>query len=515
MNNRTYLKTSGFALAFVCLVSLFVPKYSAAFKYLPSADFVKAAILPEPVKLEWKLREPFDLTTTSTIFLPAAASREERELAEWVRLGMYNLFGVQPDIMVTDLIPAQNAIILGRLDTSPVVKELLPGVSREQFGNFPDQGYVISSNAQRVTVIGVGMLGLKNAAQTFLQLVAVDRERHKHVVPPVEIVDFPAVDMRALLLPVRSFKQLMQMEHARELINLGEMLHMNTVILQIDNGFKFESVPEVSRTDGFPMDTLRALVRYAREADMEVIPLVNTLSDQHYLLCAVHPNLCLDKYTYDPSDERVYGKLFPILDEIIEVCQPKYMHVGHSWLRVFSNMKDERAQGLFLKDVGKIYDHLKKKNVQMMMWSDMLLDGTQFPGQDLCYGRLGNIHAVIDSLPKDIILVDAHQQQREPKFKTVDYLTSKGFRVLGCVALDKATSDQFSKYVAEGYMGNWEGKFLGMALALWGMFDYEGMSTPRRLARECAEAFWRGGRPPEDPMGENRPVVYRPTEKEQ
>jgi hexosaminidase len=473
-------------------------------KYLPSADFVRAAAVPEPVSLEWKISQPLALTATTVIVLPTSSSLQERDIAAWVKQGLYNLYGINPEIMVTDLIPEQNAIVIGVAKSCPTLKDLVPSLSTEKFGRFPEQSYVLSVSQRRALLVGGGILGLKYGAQTLLQVVCMDSYTSNVVLPPVEIADFPAFDMRALLLPLRGYRFLEQVWDARELIDVAEMLHMNTVIIQVDNAIKFDSVRGVARSGALEKDTLRAIVKYAREAGLEVIPFVNTFSHQDVLLCPAYPDLCLDNSTYDPSNPKVYAKLFGIIDEILEIFEPKYMHVGHDEIRALSNIPQKKAAELFLSDIRKIHAHLKQKKVQMMMWASMLLSAMQFQGQDNCNGVLGNTYALIDSLPKDIIIVDAHYSQRKPDFPTVDYLLSKGFPVVGCVFNEPQVANNFSKYAAGK-----EGNFLGMAVALWGCFDYDGMSTPRGITREGAEAFWRGGIPPEDPMGQQIPTNLR------
>jgi hexosaminidase len=473
-------------------------------KYLPSTDFVKAAVVPEPIKLEWKIRESLTLNATTVIVVSTNSSQQERDIAVWVKQGMYHWYGINPEIIVTDLVPEQNAIIMGVAESNPVFKDFVPSLSTQNFGNLREQGYVLSVSPRRAFLIGLGIPGLKYGAQTLLQLISMDSYIVQYVVPPVEIADFPAFDMRALLLPLRDYRVLAQTFDARALIDVAEMMHMNTVIIQVDNAIKFDSVRGVARSGALEKDTLRAVVKYAREAGLEVIPFVNTFSHQDVLLCPTYPNLCLDKRTYDPSNPKVYPKLFAIIDEILEIFEPKYMHIGHDEIRAFASMPKEKAAELFLRDIRKIHAHLKEKNVQMMMWASMLLNAAQFPGQDNCNGALGSTYALIDSLPKDIILVDTHYRQRNADFPTVDYLLSKGFRVMGCVYNDPKVANNFSKYAAGK-----DGKFLGMTAALWGCFDYVGTGTPRKNIRETAGAFWRAGIPAKDPTGQDIPASLR------
>jgi hypothetical protein len=474
-------------------------------KYLPARDYSKGVVNPEPSYLEWKTQQGLPLIATTIMVVPASSSKEEMVVFEWLKRGMRNFFGLSPEIIVTDLIPEENAFVVGTLESDPSLRRFLPEKAREGFGEFPEQGYAFLCTPNRAFLIGVDLEGLKHAVQTLLQMIQAEQYIREFVLPPLEIVDFPIHDMRAVLLPLRDYRFHAQMNHVRQIIDAAEMIHMNTVFLQIDNAIKFDSVPEVSRSGALEKDTLRAIVEYAREAGLEVIPLVNTFSHQDLLLCPAFPDLCLDKETYDPSKHEVYDKLFAVFDEILEVCEPARVHVGREWIRTLSKFPDDEGGKLFVEDAKRIHEYLSAKNVEMMMWADMILAPEQCEGQDNCHGLLGNTHTLIDSLPKDIIMVEAHYRFRDRGFPSSDYLLSKGFRVIGCVSDDRRIAYDFSKYTA-GKSEN----FLGMIVALWGCFEQNFVNNPVRKMRECAEAFWRGGVLPVDPNAEDRPQNMQP-----
>jgi len=495
------------ALAVFVLITTLAAGPSSAQRYLPATDYSKAVAIPEPVKLEWKTGKSFVPTATTALIVPTGAPDEVRQSAELLRTAMKDLYGVIPEMMVTDLIPEKNAIVLGTLQDSTALRGLIPGLSREQFGRYPDQGYALSGASDRVVVIGGNTEGLKYGVQMLIQMITPDPVVYARVVPKIEIVDFPAVQMRALLLPYGSYKQTSQLESIRGLIDVAQALHMNAIMLQVDNATMFDSAPAMARPGATPKDTLRAIVQYARDAGLEVIPLVYTLSRQTSLLCTAYPTLCLDKDTYDPSNPKVYGKLFGILDEVIDVFHPRYLHIGHDKVLAFAKLPEADARRLFLSDVMKIYEHLKSKGVGTMMWSDMLIRSQDCRGQDNCRGSLAGIYSVLDSLPRDIVLVDAHYRQRVPDYPSMDYFLSKGFTVLGCVGGDTLTVNTFSKYAAGR-----SGKVMGMLMALWEWSKYDVLGTASPLKRTVwrgAEAFWRGGIPPVDPTSRYMPDELR------
>lgn len=505
---------SAFLLPFLALVLLATfPVNGLAQKWLPLASSIKALVMPEPMSMKWKISESFKLTATTVIVLPSSSSKEELDIALWLKKGFYLLWGTNPEIMVTDLFPEGNAIIIGTAKDKGLAS-IAPSISAGKFGAHADQGYIISATPKRVCLVGVGVEGLKNGAQTLLQATCTDSYLGVYVIPPLEISDFPAVNMRAVLIPLRSYRFYSQVADTRSLIDLAQMLHINTVIFQVSDAIKYDSVPGVGRKDSLPRDTLKSVINYAREAGLEVIPMIETFSHQDLLLCPAYPKICLDKSTYDPSNPEVYTKLFAIIDEVVDMFQPKYVHISHDEIRALYNMPQERVAELFVSDIRKIHSHLKEKNVQMIMWAGMLESAIQFPGQDNCNGLLGNTYALIDSLPKDIILMDAHYRQKKTTYPTVDYLLSKGFRVIGCTYDDAKIPGNFGRpaqaHNFSTYMAGKGGGFLGMTVALWGCYAFDGMGTPRRLLFNSAQEFWRGGVPPEDPQGERIPLNLRP-----
>ena len=491
------------ALAASTMMLGLAPDACLAQRYLP-VFYSKALAIPEPMKVEWKASASFPLSGSTALVAPAGTSNQVRQIAADLKRLLRDLFATDPQLLFTDLIPEKNAIVLGTLEDSTALRDLFPNIPREQFGNFPDQGYVITSTPQRVVLIGRSAEGLKYGIQTLLQIIAPGISIGTYVVPPVEIVDFPATEMRALLLPFGSYRQLYQMAKIRELISVAQSLHMNTIILQVNDATIFDSAPTIARSGATHKDTLRAMVQYAREAGLEVIPLVSTLSQQGSLLCAAHPTLCLDENTYDPANPKVYAKLFGILDEVIEIFQPRYLHIGHDKVLAFLKMSEADAQRLFLSDVRKIYEHLKSRNVGTMMWADMLVHAQNCPGQENCHGFLGGIYTIIDSLPRDIVMVDAQYRQRSPDYPSMDFLLSKGFPVVGCVGSDTTTVNNFSKYAAERGV-----RVDGMIVAVWDWYKYAGMHTPTETIWRGAQAFWRGGIPPVDPTGRKTPPALR------
>ena len=144
-----------------------------------------------------------------------------------------------------------------------------------------------------------------------------------------------------------------------------------------------------------------------------------------------------------PSHPEVNKIVFELIDELLEAFDADAFHVGMDEVFLIGDKHCPRCQGkdvgeLFGKVVLELHDHLVgRKGVEMLMWSDRLLDA-----KATGYGRweasdTGSYRA-IDRVPKDIILCDWHYEmpavyqrmgQRKP-FPSVKFFQEKGFRVL-------------------------------------------------------------------------------------
>lgn len=81
-----------------------------------------------------------------------------------------------------------------------------------------------------------------------------------------------------------------------------------------------------------PQDTVRQLLAYCQQRGLEVIPEVPCLSHADYLLNA-HQELAERPYdpfpdSYCPSNPASYELLFDVMDEVVEVFQPRVMQIA-------------------------------------------------------------------------------------------------------------------------------------------------------------------------------------------
>ena len=198
---------------------------------------------------------------------------------------------------------------------------------------------------------------------------------------------------------------------------------------EIQNGYgwsKNSIHTENAEGDILTQEEVRTLVAYARSRGLEVYPEAPTLSHSDYI-CMAYPELAErkeDPYpdTYCPNHPDTYRIVFDILEEILDVFDPKVVNIGHDEL--YTACVCERCRGLYpdevyAKDITKIHDWLAERGVRTMMWAEKLLpvvtaNGRRYGGAGGRYIRRDGTelepHPVLfycqTKLPRDIIMLN-------------------------------------------------------------------------------------------------------------
>lgn len=216
-----------------------------------------------------------------------------------------------------------------------------------------------------------------------------------------------------------------------ELCNdLGEYSGKYQVVKRKFDWFKDSFHYENGEGSYLSQEVVKELVEYCKERHINVIPEVPSLSHSDYILYK-HQELKErkeDPYpdTYCPSNPKTYELLFDILDEVIEVFDPDTIHIGHDEyysMALCEKCRTRKAEDILADDVNKIYQYLKERNIETMMWGDMLVKATKPDGYPIggserkmyknhdpvngyYMGTIPATYKAIDKVPNDIHILN-------------------------------------------------------------------------------------------------------------
>jgi hypothetical protein len=250
---------------------------------------------------------------------------------------------------------------------------------------------------------------------------------------------------------------------------LPDLAHMgiNTLILEINYGFRFRSHPEL-RADSsvITSDGAKRFAAACRSYGIRLIPQFQCLGHQSWAgttfpLLTKYPEFDLTPGAYegnegiycrewDPTNPEVNRIVFSLMDELIDAFDSKYFHVGMDEVFLLGDSLSPSTFGkdpahLFAKAVNEYHDHLiKDRRVEMLMWGDRLIDADKYPYGSWEASETGSAGA-IDMIPTDIIICDWHYEVRE-MYPSIPLFLDKGFRILPSGWRDAAATEALITY---------------------------------------------------------------------
>ncbi len=223
----------------------------------------------------------------------------------------------------------------------------------------------------------------------------------------------------------------------------------DTLVLLIRYAFPFRSHPDVSVPGGLTLDGFRQIADACRQNEIRLIPKMNLLGHQSGTergtedgLLRAYPQFDetpdLDSVRYCrslcPRHPDVGNVVCELIDEMIDAFQADAFHVGCD--EVFEighcpRCRETSNAELFAEWIIGLHDHIVgRRGIEMLMWSDRLLDG-KATGYGEWEASLNDTDAALDMIPRDIICCDWHYTKR-PDYPSIPLLTGKGFRTVVC-----------------------------------------------------------------------------------
>ena len=144
---------------------------------------------------------------------------------------------------------------------------------------------------------------------------------------------------------------------------------VNTLILNLGDAVKYESHPEVSLSDALSREDLLTEVNRLREIGFEVIPMLDFSAAR---------DVWLGEYAYMLSTTPYYRVCVDLIDELIDLLEPKYFHVGMGD-ESYELQKDfqyaaTRRNDIWYHDLYCFTAAIRHDGVEVMLFADKMLE---------------------------------------------------------------------------------------------------------------------------------------------
>ncbi len=414
-------------------------------------------IFPLPQEIEI-FKGNFEINENTLILIPQKSSENDKLLARFLVRELSDKYNLAVNIQsVSDLPSDKNFILMGTIN-NPLINKYQESLNVNS-KNTIHEGYVLQVDSKAVIIAGWDEQGSFYGLQSLRQLIMKDNGLK---IPCVKIRDWPNMPFRGIRLYIPGKDNISFFK--RFLRDFMALYKFNKVIIE-SNCMRLDKHPEVNagwieyaeymnytrqselrgihkqtRNSGhqdagdsriIEKEDLRDIVKFAEQNFIEVIPEIPSLTHSYYLLTR-HPELAEYKDdvwpdTYCPSNPKTYELLFDVLDEYIEVINPKMIHIGHDewWgapMDVCPNCRGKDYSELFAQDINIIHNHLSEKGISVAMWGDHLLESVRGKGPremtsptGYKYKTPGGLNPTIveKSIPKDVLIFNWFWNRQE------------------------------------------------------------------------------------------------------
>jgi hexosaminidase len=333
------------------------------------------------------------------ILIPANAGPADLALARALVAELSDRYGLALRIERAMSLPKGPFILMGTV-ANPLVRQYRGAAPPAKA-----EAYILRTSAQAAVVAGHDEAGAFYGMQSLRQLIV--KAASGAQIRGVEVEDWPHLPFRAIRLYLPGHENIAFFK--RFLRDFMALYKFNKVVMELNASMRLDRHPEINAgwidfakdlyytqrysppgprdtsqnsthhdtADGeiLEKDEVADLVRYARAQHIEVIPEIPSFTHSYYLLSrhkqfgaitgAEWPD------TYCPSDPDVYKLVFDVIDELVEVIQPKMVHIGHDEMffpvELCRCCQTRDTSLLFADDVRKIHGHLTAKGIQVAM----------------------------------------------------------------------------------------------------------------------------------------------------
>ena len=398
---------------------VFAKAYSASEPDQGTQAGEEAAILPLPFSVS--VREGrFLLSEDVIIAIPSDVKTDELLVARRLRDELADWFGLILTIKASSAVPRGSRVIMMGMSTSPVIRAALDavGAPAAELQSLPE-AYGLHVRPNLAVISGSDSRCLNHGFQSLRQLIS--SQAGALSLPCLDVLDHPQKPFRGLKLYLPGQQNIAFFK--RFIRDFVAAQKYNTLIMELNAGMRLEAHRELNAgwrelvldtnysRRNYPPGSLHGreqnschqdtadggflekqevaeLADYVRSHGIELIPELPSFTHSYYLLTR-HKELSEvpgDKWpdTYCPSNPDTYKLLFEVYDEYLDLLKPRTVHVGHDELfapiGLCPKCGDRDIGERYGEDVSRIHSYLRKKNIDMAMWGDMLLESVRGKG---------------------------------------------------------------------------------------------------------------------------------------
>jgi len=171
-----------------------------------------------------------------------------------------------------------------------------------------------------------------------------------------------------------------------QLLNLFTASRFNCVLAEWEDAFPWDCDPRFRSDAAYTVDDVDAFHRRARELDLRVIPLVQSLGHMEmplrisdYAPLREVPDRCDGINPLAPGARELVGRM---IDDVVARSGPiTHLHVGGDEAFTFAHHPDTRAYvaqhgaaGLYLHHIRPVMESLNARGIRPIVWHDMMCD---------------------------------------------------------------------------------------------------------------------------------------------
>lgn len=194
-----------------------------------------------------------------------------------------------------------------------------------------------------------------------------------------------------------------------EIIDTMAEVGLNLLVIDCEDGVRYQSHPELARKYTIPMVHLEKLANYTRKKGIEVVPKLNFSQSSYH-----RHNEWFRPYHTLFDNEDYWRIAFEIIDELIYTCQPpRFFHIG-------MDEDHDRAHSQYIEAITKLWSGFKERGLRPIIWNDSAQRGSALVHAEKSL-------AAEKKIPKDIVQVPWDYTDVQPEI--IQRLVQEGFEV--------------------------------------------------------------------------------------